>query len=250
MVEAEFPLMRILSTTALPTRIFHEGEDLIAFLLEALASLEREKLEGSVLAVTSKILSLAERRILPKGPQSKEAVIRQEADVFLGPMDHGSFLTIKDGLLMPTAGIDESNSETQSYILFPKNARRSAFQIRAALRTHFRLENFGVLITDSRTSPLRSGVTGVSLAHAGFRGLDNQVGKKDLFGRELKMTKINVADALSAAAVFCMGESDEGCPLALVHGSLNFPGPSENESDECKIALEEDLYRRWLVKRD
>ena len=79
---------------------------------------------------------------------------------------------------------------------------------------HFGWKNFGVLITDSHTTPLRRGVTGIALSYWGFSGVQNKVGTPDLFGRTLKMTHVNLADAFAAAAVLVMGESNESTPVA------------------------------------
>src|SRR6266508_2193439 len=69
-------------------------------------------------------------------------------------------------------------------------------------------------ITDSKTAPLRVGVTGVTLAYSGFQALNDYVGTKDLFGRAWRMIKVNVVDALATAAVLVMGEGSEQTPLA------------------------------------
>ena len=38
-----------------------------------------------------------------------------------------------------------------------------------------------IILTDSKSNPLRHGTVGISLAYAGFAPLDNKVGEKDLF---------------------------------------------------------------------
>ena len=43
-------------------------------------------------------------------------------------------------------------------------------------------------------------------------------GETDLFGRELKVTLINRADAIAAFATLAMGETTEKTPLAIVSG--------------------------------
>ena len=48
---------------------------------------------------------------------------------------------------------------------------------------------------------LRRGVLGISLAHYGFAPLRDYRGTVDLFGRELKMSQTNIADALAAQGI-------------------------------------------------
>jgi len=51
--------------------------------------------------------------------------------------------------------IDESNSETDQYILYPENPFVSAENLWQGLRKHWGVEKFGVILTDSHTTPLR-----------------------------------------------------------------------------------------------
>lgn len=226
---------------ALKTRVFDLHENLFDFILEEFsqAKLKPSDLESKVLAVTSKIVSLSEGRVVPKDAFSKEDLVKKESDHFFGAIGYGCFLTIKHGLFIPSAGIDESNSSTGGYILFPEDPKKSAWSLRDLIKNHFQLKNFGVLLTDSHTSPLRMGVTGIALSHAGFKSVDNYIGQADLFGRELKMTRVNVADSLACLAVYCMGESSECRPLALLEAPVQF---TEDRTDDCSIPPAEDLY--------
>jgi coenzyme F420-0:L-glutamate ligase/coenzyme F420-1:gamma-L-glutamate ligase len=49
--------------------------------------------------------------------------------------------------------------------------------------------------------------------------VSNQIGDPDLFGRELEVTEVAVADELAAAASFVMGQAAEACPVVLVRGA-------------------------------
>ncbi len=229
---------------ALQTRIFKEGEDLFTFCCEEFKknNIHSKELEGSILAVTSKIVSLAEKQVISAKSISKEELVRREADQFLGEIAMGCFLTIKHGLFIPSAGVDESNSENSEYILFPKDPFKSAIDLKRKISAHYKLQNFAILLTDSHTSPLRAGVTGITLAHAGLRAVENKIGDKDLFGRTLKMTQVNVADALSTTAVYCMGETSESSPLALLKAPVTFIPEEEENPKETFYPPEEDLY--------
>jgi len=238
-----------LQVLALKTRIFKLNDPIVPFIIDAIEGTRNGPalLENAVLAITSKIVSLAEGQTVARNTVAKEELVRRESDHFLGSIGYGTFLTIKHGLLIPSAGIDESNSASNDYILYPKNPFQSARQIREALAQRFKLRHFGVLLTDSHTTPLRAGVTGIALAHSGFRAVTNKVGTPDLFGRSLKMTQINVADALAVSAVYCMGEANECSPLAILSGGIDFISPSEEIPGECQIQKEKDLY--WPLLR-
>ena len=73
-----------------------------------------------------------------------------------------------------------------------------------------------VIIGDSRTHPLRLGCVGVALACVGLEPVEDARGQKDLFGRELKITRKAVADNLVSAAQIVMGEGDEGIPAVII----------------------------------
>ena len=233
----------MLKVQPLKTEIYRLGDDFNRFLSK---NLKGALLEGRILAVTSKIVSLAEGRLIAKSAvKSKKELIQKEADRFLGETGFGCYLTIKESLLIPSAGVDSSNAEGEFYIMYPEKPFLSAENIYKTIKRKFHLKNFGVLLTDSRTLPLRRGVVGAALAYFGFRGVQSKIGEKDLFGRELKITQINLADALAAAAVLSMGEGAESRPLAL----LSAPAVFEEKSDfnkELHIPFEDDLYKPLL----
>lgn len=49
--------------------------------------------------------------------------------------------------------------------------------MRKKLQQKYKVKKLGVLITDSRTMPLRSGITGVALGYAGFAELKTMSGR-------------------------------------------------------------------------
>ena len=234
--------MKIIS---IKTKKIQPGDDLLKILDQYLPSLQ----EKSVVAITSKIIAITEGRVKKSknNTQTKDEWIIKEAEYYL-PRESNKYqimLTIKNNILIPTSGIDESNSNG-NYVFWPKDPQKSANLIRTYLKKRFALKNIGVIITDSKTTPLRWGVTGVAISHSGFDGLNDLIGKSDIFGKELRVTKVNVMDALAASAVLVMGESDEQTPIAVIE-DLPFVqfvdrNPTQKELDDLKIALEDDLY--------
>lgn len=243
------PSKKTLSAVGIPTRIFRAKENLFDFIIEQLETHQISLQENSILAITSKIFSLSENQILVRNEvKSKLDLVTKEAEQVLGTYQYGTCLTIKHGILMPAAGIDESNSESQSYLLLPKDPYQSLHDLGEKLRQRFKLTNLGLIMTDSHTHPLRRGVTGIGLAHYGFKATQSYVGKSDLFGRPLQMTSINVLDALAVAAVYTMGEADESSPLALILAAgVDFT--QDTSAEDIRISLDEDLYGSLLKRK-
>jgi F420-0:gamma-glutamyl ligase len=244
--------MATLQTNSIRTRTFQIGEDLASFVIQHIERHlpQRSSLERQILCVTSKIVSLSERAIVPKDQvASKMDLVRAESEEIVAKSSYGTALTIKHGILIPAAGIDESNASGDFYILLPKDPYASAKALHAKLKAHYGLKEFGLILTDSHTHPLRRGVTGIGLAHAGFQATRSMIGEKDLFGRPLAMTYVNVLDALSVAAVYAMGESSESSPLALVQADgIRFG--EYGEASEVRISPQDDLYEPILKNRE
>lgn len=212
-----------------------------------------EKLEeNSVVAITSKIVSICEGSIKKiDGKTDKDELIRENSQLFL-PRTKNKYnisFTISNNILSASAGIDESNGNG-FYVLWPKNPQNSVNNIWEHLRAKFNLKNLGVIISDSKTTPLRWGVSGICLAHCGFVELYDYIGKPDLFGRPFEYEKLNIADSLASAAVLEMGEGSEQTPIAIISGVKNIVFQDKNPSDEelaaSKIKIEDDLFGEFL----
>jgi len=221
--------------------------DLIKILDKYLPALS----EKSILAITSKIVSITEGRLVKMDSVDKDDLIKQEAQFYL-PRSKNPYnvsLTITRNMLAATAGIDESNGNGY-YILWPKDPQKTANSIRLHLKQRCNLRNVGVIITDSKTSPLRWGVTSVALAYSGFSPLKDYIGRKDLFGRKFAFEKLSIVDNLASAASVTMGEGAEQTPLSVI-SDLPFVefqdrNPTEKELKELCISPEEDLYGPFL----
>ncbi|HEX9608731.1 MAG TPA: coenzyme F420-0:L-glutamate ligase [Candidatus Paceibacterota bacterium] len=221
-----------MKTKSIYTRLFQEGENLERFILECIPKLK----DGNILVVTSKIVALAERRTA--NPQEKEKIILKES-AWTMPTKY-VWLTIKDGMFMAAAGIDESNAKGK-IILLPKDSFKAAARLRRVLLKRYKIKKLGVLITDSRVLPLRAGVVGVALGYAGFAGIKDYRGSADLFGRTLKMTRVDIADSLATAAVLLMGEGNERKPLAVIEDApVEFREHVNRQ--ELVIPVADDLY--------
>ena len=217
------------------TRVFVENEDIVSFMKEHVPVLP----EKSILAITSKIVALAEGRTeIIHSDKEREELIRRESQWMMRmPF---TWLTIKDGTVMASAGIDASNANGK-IILLPENSFVSAELIRAKLKEHFKITDLGVIITDSRLLPLRRGVTGVALGYAGVKGLRDYRGTKDIYGRELKLSRTDIADGLATSAVVEMGEGSEQIPLVLITDArVEFT--EKTDRNELVMNPKDDVY--------
>lgn len=219
-------------------------------LLEILDKSISKLLDKSVVAVTSKIVSICEGSVVKMGEKDKDLLIKNQADYYLPVKNkYNFFLSIKNNIMIPSAGIDESNGNGY-YVLWPKNPQKSVNLIRSYLLKKFGINNLGVIIVDSKTTPLRWGVTGVAVSHSGFAALNNYIGSEDIFGKKFRVEKVNVADALAASAVLVMGEGNEQTPIAIIEDvpfvKFKTKNPSNKELEELAISMEDDLYGQIL----
>ena len=209
--------------------------DLLAVISEALAAAPAGLLDGDVLAVSSKYAAISEGRVLRMAdvtvteqaaalarryhmqPVMAQLVL-QEADHIFGGIEMGFLLTAKTGILSPNAGLDRSNIPEGHVVLFPAQPYATAVRIRAGLQQRCAVD-VGVVLTDSWLVPGRLGTSGVALATAGFRPVQDERGKQDLFGNPMTVTQRGLADTISSATQLVMGERDEATPLAIVRGS-------------------------------
>jgi len=141
-------------------------------------------------------------------------LVRMQSDEVL---DEGEMvLTMKNKILIPNAGIDNSNTPEGEVVLWPKEPFKAAEEIRNQLMNEFELEELGIVITDSHCQPLRMGTSGIAIAWAGIEGVQDEIGSKDLYGREMMYTKIAIADNLASTANLEMGETDASIPFVLI----------------------------------
>ncbi len=236
--------------TAIKTPLVKPHEDLQQLIADNIEQIS----EKSVLVITSKIISYAQNRLVPIKTgtrQEKHQLVQQEADQYLAHTysQYDIILAIKNGHLTANAGIDQSNADGH-YVLWPENLQETINQLWHFARRHYQVQELGIIVTDSRTWPLRWGVVGTCLAHCGFKQLHDYRGKKDLFGRKIKSVQLNIAEAIASAAVLAMGEVAEQTPLALVnqinHIAFQDRVPTEQELKDLKIKLADDMYGPFL----
>jgi coenzyme F420-0:L-glutamate ligase / coenzyme F420-1:gamma-L-glutamate ligase len=208
--------------------------DLYSTMVDAIAASGETLQDGDVVAVSSKYVAISEGRVVSlddvkismealeladhyqMNPKTAQLVL-QEADHVFGGIP-GFLLTYKDGIVSPNAGIDRSNIPSGHVVLFPEDPYRSAANIRAAMRDRLGVD-VGVILTDSWLMPGRLGTSGVALATAGFKPIQDERGKTDLFGNQMAVTQRGIADGISVCAQMVMGERDEATPIAIIRNT-------------------------------
>lgn len=219
------------------TRVFEPKESLTDFVLEHLSALE----EKSILVITSKIAALAEGRLIQiTTEEEKDTAVKNHSDyAYRHPY---GWLSIVDGLMVGSAGLDASNIEGDLYSLLPEDSFITAQTIRKELQEKFNLKDLGVIVTDSRLMPLRKGTLGAAFGYAGIKALREYVGTEDIYGRPYERQKANIPDALATAAVLVMGEGAEQQPLAVItEAPVEFTDEPQDKH-ELVVPVRDDIY--------
>ena len=225
------------------TRIVNPPKDEIWDVLDNL------KLQsGDIVFITSKILAIHQGRCVPFGSVGKTELIKSESThylPFVAAWKDEIVLTITQNTLIPSAGIDESNANNH-YILWPMEQDKLCREIRAYLMKKNNLKNLAVVATDSHTTPMRMGVTGITTGLAGLRAVSDIRGNMDIFGRKLKHTRVNLIDPLTSMAVLAMGEGSEQTPIVILRNYENVIWDENGNTEPLKINPSEDLYQPLL----
>ena len=236
------------------------GDNLVDLIHSGVTSNGEQLRDGDVVCIAQKIVSKAEARLVrledvtpsqaaielaaqtDKDPRLVELIL-SESDEVLRKKPGVLIVRHKRGFVMANAGIDQSNvdhADGDRALLLPEDPDASAAGLREGLQalSHARI---GVVIVDSANRPWRMGTTSIAIGAAGIVVLDDQRGGEDVYGRELKVTMINNADALATAATMVLGETIEKIPAAIVRG-LNLAGEGQNASI-INRPLADDLFR-------
>lgn len=239
------------------------GDDLAGIILISLNKSGLIVQNGDILVIAQKVVSKVEgravnlRSITPSEnairlakSTGKDArlveLILQESNEVLRYRRGTIIVEHRLGFVCANAGIDHSNvcgardQKDEWVLLLPENPEKSAENIRVRLEGIIGVQ-LGVMIIDSHGRAWREGTVGVAIGLSGLPGLVDFRGMKDLFGYEMRVTRVGVADELAAAASLLMGQTSEGNPVIHVQG---FPYPLREASiKELLRSRETDLFR-------
>jgi coenzyme F420-0:L-glutamate ligase / coenzyme F420-1:gamma-L-glutamate ligase len=225
-----------MSVEVIPVRGLPEiaaGDDL-AVLIAGAADLR----DGDVAAVTQKVVSKSEGRMVAEG-DGKEAWVRREARRVVARRGDLLIAETRHGFVCANAGVDASNVAEGFLTLLPEDPDGSAERIRAGLADRTG-RDVAVVVTDTFGRPWRRGLVNVAIGCAGIPSLVDLRGTKDAAGRVLEATVVAHADEVAAAAGLVMGKADR-VPVAIVRGLG--PGAPATPARDLVRPPEEDLFR-------
>lgn len=198
------------------------GDDLPSLIAEAVhGRLE----DGDILAVTSKVVSKAEGRLVAADDR-EDAITSQTVRVVASRSTRDGRVTriVENplGLVMAAAGVDGSNVPDGYVLLLPEDPDASARAIAVAVRERSGL-HIGVVISDTFGRPWRDGQTDLAIGAAGIHVLEDLRGGVDDNGRPLAVTAAATADEIASAADLVKGKTSR-MPLAIVRGLAHVVG--------------------------
>jgi coenzyme F420-0:L-glutamate ligase / coenzyme F420-1:gamma-L-glutamate ligase len=211
------------------------GADLAALIAEAVPDLR----DGDILAVTSKIVSKAEGRVVTA---PRDQAIEAETVRVVARRGPTTIAQTRHGLVLAAAGVDESNTAPGTVVLLPEDPDESARRLRKAL--HQRTgRSVGVLVTDTMGRPWRAGQTDNAIGAAGVAPVRDHRGEPDSFGNILEVTVAAVADEIASAADLVKGKARQ-VPAALVRGLADLVTEPDGPGARAIIRpADEDMFR-------
>jgi coenzyme F420-0:L-glutamate ligase/coenzyme F420-1:gamma-L-glutamate ligase len=213
------------------------GDDLGELLSTALTPIGVR--DGDVIAVTQKIVSKAEGRVVAEGDGGREAWVEREARRIVARRGDLVIAETRHGFVCANAGVDASNVEAGFLTLLPEDPDGSAERLRAVLSERLGAD-LAVVITDTFGRAWRRGVVNVAIGCAGIASQVDLRGSADHHGRELEATVVALADEVAAASGLAMGKA-ERVPATVVRG-VRHDGASVPVAELVRPP-DEDLFR-------
>jgi len=251
--------LRLVALSGIP--LVRRGDDLCALIADALEATGERLQAGDVVVVAQKIVSKAQgrevklasvtpsararelARVVAKDPRLIELVLSESREVLRVRRDV-MIVVHRSGFVMANAGIDFSNvganEADERALLLPLDCDATCAVLRARLEG-IAAVRLAVIINDSHGRAWRNGTVGTAIGASGLPALLDMRGKRDLFGRALRITQVGLADELAAAASLLMGQSNEATPVVLVRG-VEYE-PCEGRAADLIRAREFDLFR-------
>jgi len=165
--------------------LIKKHDPLLEIMIQSIKDQGKSLIEGDIIVIAEKVIAISQGRVI-KLSEIKEVseqakklarkydmderyveLILQEASMILGGMKHVILAKVND-FLIANAGIDQSNAGIGNVVLLPNNLKKVVWDYWKEVRKEFRINNFGVIIADSRVQPLRKGTIGIAIATAGF----------------------------------------------------------------------------------
>ena len=200
------------------------------------------KAEGNIVDLsTVHPSSLAETiaKTSGKDPRHVEVILRESTSIV---RMRGAHLIVETqhGFVCANAGVDRSNvGKDDSVVLLPIDPDKSAEIIRNKIM-ELTGADIAVIISDTFGRAWRNGQVNIAIGIAGLSPMVDYRGTQDMFGNQLNVTQIAIADELASATELVMRKSDR-IPVAIVRGVKY-----DKQDGSIKLLIrpkEEDLFR-------
>jgi len=237
------------------------GDDIVELIISTLNRNNLLLRNGDVICIAEKIVAKAEGRVLKlsqitpserakrlsevtgKPPEVVELILRESKEVLYA--GEGFLLVVtRHGFVCANAGIDQSNIREGYAKLLPENPDKSAAEIRERLEKEFNIK-LGVVICDSFGRSFRRGSVGVAIGCSGVEALLDRRGERDMYGKELVVTRVALGDLLASMANAVMGEGSERIPVVVIRGMKAL---GEGNAQDLIRSPEEDIALKCLRK--
>ncbi|MGH2660165.1 MAG: coenzyme F420-0:L-glutamate ligase [Actinomycetota bacterium] len=212
-------------------------DDLAAILAPKLEELGAR--DGDIVALTQKVVSKAEGRVVPDEGEGRAAWVERESRRLVARRGDLVIAETRHGFVCANAGVDASNVAPGFLTLLPEDPDGSAERIRKGLEEALGV-SMGVVVTDTFGRAWRRGVVNVAIGCSGLPALVDLRGAPDHGGRALEATVVALADEVAAATGLVMAKAAR-VPAAIVRG-VTADAPEGTASDMVRPA-EEDLFR-------
>ena len=248
-------MIQILGIKGMP--LVKPGDSIGDQIVEAAKTESIQIHPSDVIVVAQKIVSKAEGNLLDlstvqpsslaetiaktsgKDPRHVEAILRESASIV---RMRGAHIIVETphGFVCANAGVDRSNvGKNDSVVLLPVDPDKSAKRIQHRI-IELTGANVGVIVSDTFGRAWRNGQVNVAIGVAGLSPIVDYRGTSDMFGNQLNVTQIAIADELASAAELVMRKSDR-IPVAIIRG-VNYV-KDDGSIKPLIRPKEEDLFR-------
>lgn len=206
-----------------------KGDNLVKLFLSGFKDLR----DGDIVVIAQKAVSKQEGRVVElanvipsllavgmaaeynKDPKLVEVILSESKRIVR--LENGIIITeTKHGFVCANSGVDESNLPAGFVSMLPLNPDHSASEFAKSIHAITK-KKIAVLISDTFGRPFREGQTNCAIGIAGIGAVESYEGRKDTFGKTLRITAIAQVDELCGAAELVMKKTRD-CPFAVIRG--------------------------------
>jgi coenzyme F420-0:L-glutamate ligase / coenzyme F420-1:gamma-L-glutamate ligase len=242
------------------TKDIKPDDPLNLLIFKAIKASQNKLVDNDILVIAHKIISKAEGRIvnlMDVEPSSRSNKIAEEngkdarmVEIILNEskeivrLSSGIIITeTRHGFICANAGVDQSNVEDgfNNALLLPIDPDRSARKIRQFFKKRTG-KKIAVIITDTFGRPFREGQTNVAIGVAGIQAIRSYIGLADMYGKQLRVTEIAVADEIASAAELAMGKSAR-VPTVIIRGYNHQSTEQKSQISKLIRPKTQDLFR-------